>query len=798
MNENNRLKLQKGDRIRLFRSQDSSDEWEIIKEVGEGGSAICYEAVCGNKTGRLKEFYPWQYGGNMRMKRTASHQLLPFHPLKVKQFHGLCDVFAETYLKLEKAKKTNKNNEVLNNFVPPYEVLYGLDENGVRGSVYIWTPDDKQGIGFDTYLAEVRKNPDEFGWKKLYEIVCIFYTLTDCVRVLHEAGFLHLDLKPSNFLIPFTGGRELNTRTISLFDVNTLYDIDSSIPMIAGSKGTQAPEVRKGRADNRSDIYSIGGMLFQAVIVDENDDDLQGRYFDGLYEFIEYLVEHSTLLRGSDFAGDRYVRYWLKTILKKCLARNPASRYGCCEELMKDLEGLRTFLEYYGAKQSLDMTLGEAGCQADISVGDEKRNEPAEQRKNLLYSTEIRVPFSAHVAEYKMLELEQDCSIGIDFSYDFVQIAAAKEKEGFLVPLDKDGNTELSTAVYIQNGDILIGEEALALYKKDPAGGAKSMLSALKERKNLVVAGRSYPPLSFLFRLFKQIRQYLMDEWIGGIDKVTAVLALPVDIDAEEIDLICRIAAGYGIYIRRVIDRTAAIAAAAYKASDGMAEYGNILACLYDGDTFSAAAFDKRCDFDLKTRKTTVSLREIEIGFAQKVQAENCLDVLQDMISPVRFFPEKTAVIMKYSEKARWQIARQAEKKGFSVIPDFPEVLPCYGAMFLNDMMMMLHSEIPAVYCVCPFHIDVMTGSQLLGRIHCDRGYFSIDRPFHSEISFDLPDTEEVTEVHFLRKTFGGQEKVVASIGIPGSRYLCRKVYIQADIEQNHNMVFKIEVVEWS
>ena len=193
-----------------------------------------------------------------------------------------------------------------------------------------------------------------------------------------------------------------------------------------------------------------------------------------------------------------------------------------------------------------------------------------------------------------------------------------------------------------------------------------------------------------------------------------------------------------------------------------------------------------------------VSLLESEIGFAQKVQAENCLDVLQDMISPVNHFPEKTAVIMKYSEKARWQIARQAAKKGFSVIPDFPGMLPCYGAMLLNDMMRMLHSEIPAVYCVCPFHIDVMTGSQLLGRIHCDRGYFSTDRPFHSEISFDLPDTEEITEVRFLRRTFGGQEKVVASIGIPGSRYLYRKVYIQADIEQNHNMVFKIEVVEWS
>ncbi|MBQ5709100.1 MAG: hypothetical protein IIV62_03995, partial [Anaerotignum sp.] len=266
MNDEKRLQLQKGDKIRLFRSKDSSDVWEITDIAGEGGSAVCYEASCSGKNGRLKEFNPVYHKKGIPMKRTASNQLVPVHFLQQNRFSNLCSAFTEAYLKLERAKKADKDNEVLNNFIPPYEILYGLNEDGVRGSVYIWTPDDKQGIGFDTYLAAVRKNPDGFGWKKLYEIVCILYTLTDCVRALHGAGFLHLDLKPSNFLIPFTGGRELNTRTISLFDVNTLYDIDSSIPMIAGSKGTQAPEVRKGRADNRSDIYSIGGMLYQALV----------------------------------------------------------------------------------------------------------------------------------------------------------------------------------------------------------------------------------------------------------------------------------------------------------------------------------------------------------------------------------------------------------------------------------------------------------------------------------------------------------------------------------------------------
>ena len=231
MNDENRLQLQKGDCIRLFRNQDSSDLWEITDIVGEGGSAICYEAVCGPKMGRLKEFYPL-YGMEGMMKRTSSHHLVPSSRLTAKKFYSLCDGFTEAYLKLEQAKKMDKDNEVLNNFIPPYEILYGQSEGGVKGSVYVWTPDDKKGISFDDYLRKVRKcryRPVD-GWKKLYEVICILHTLTDCVRALHMAGFLHLDLKPSNFLIPYTGGKEINTSTISLFDVNTMYDINHPIP----------------------------------------------------------------------------------------------------------------------------------------------------------------------------------------------------------------------------------------------------------------------------------------------------------------------------------------------------------------------------------------------------------------------------------------------------------------------------------------------------------------------------------------------------------------------------------------
>ena len=114
--------------------------------------------------------------------------------------------------------------------------------------------------------------------------------------------------------------------------------------------------------------------------------------------------------------------------------------------------------------------------------------------------------------------------------------------------------------------------------------------------------------------------------------------------------------------------------------------------------------------------------------------------------------------------------------------------------MLLNEMMQMFQSEILQVDTAPPFDIHFQINGQerkwIVGKGHgllhqCEK------------ISFYLPPSEEFIEVRILRTAFGCQEKMIASVGIPSNRYLYRKVYIQTDIEHNHNMVFKIEVVEW-
>ena len=319
--------LAAGDRLRLSPIESAGTrEWVISGVEGRGGSAVCYRAHCGNKSGRLKEFYPQDQAVFLRGEDNLPVAVAP-------GADKLCREFCRAYDTLEQYKSQDAGAELLNNFLPAYEILRGGD------TVYIWTPDDKQGVSFEHYLHQAWKDPDRAPEHKLYNILHTVLTLTDCVRVFHRAGLLHLDIKPDNFLVLYDGQFNISPSHISLFDINTLCPMDGSYRIMAGTEGYFAPEVPRGKADNRSDIYSIGAMLLRALA----DPDV-GKYRKELYPMLDQLMATSPLLQASRINENVFLRHVLGGILKKCLAARPADRYTCCEELMTDLEQAITFL----------------------------------------------------------------------------------------------------------------------------------------------------------------------------------------------------------------------------------------------------------------------------------------------------------------------------------------------------------------------------------------------------------------------------------------------------------------------
>ena len=314
--------LGKNDNITI-RSNDGIDcTFVIEKIISSGGSSICYlaERLGTGEKGYLKEFIPSYYAQNEK----------------------------SAYLKAYKniAKARNNGDTLLNNFIPHTELFDVVD-----GGAYIWTPEPIDAINFKDYLGYTLIDPIDRCEQKLLNIIRIITTLSKCAYYLHETGFLCLDFKPENMAVE----KEINAESIN--DINaskiSYYDLDSFVmykeekiePM--GTPGYCAPEVKCGYADERSDIYSIGAILYNATIILMDE---EGRYYNDLfvdrkkYSHISNNVQDSFLIKNSIINSNEEIKALLISVLKKSLHFNPNKRYSNCLEMIADLEKITAML----------------------------------------------------------------------------------------------------------------------------------------------------------------------------------------------------------------------------------------------------------------------------------------------------------------------------------------------------------------------------------------------------------------------------------------------------------------------
>lgn len=119
-------------------------------------------------------------------------------------------------------------------------------------------------------LAQYLKSKSQLSPSQLLEVFC--QTL-DALSCAHENGLLHRDIKPSNIMI-MTDSQTKNLE-VKLLDFGIARDLESmeSKPLgltrtiqISGSAPYMSPEQCKGeRIDNRSDLYSVGCMLYECL-----------------------------------------------------------------------------------------------------------------------------------------------------------------------------------------------------------------------------------------------------------------------------------------------------------------------------------------------------------------------------------------------------------------------------------------------------------------------------------------------------------------------------------------------------
>ncbi|MCX7717179.1 MAG: protein kinase, partial [Candidatus Sumerlaeaceae bacterium] len=157
------------------------------------------------------------------------------------------------------------------------------------------------------------------------EIVSIVRSVCDALAYAHKQGIVHRDIKPANIMITHDGQVKVTDFGIAKFLLATA-DSTRSGSQILGTPLYMSPEqIRGDQVDERSDIYSLGAMLYEMI---------SGRppFWEGNIEY-HHLHTAPTPL-------DESVSPALASIVLKCLAKAPADRFQSIEELSVALMGV--------------------------------------------------------------------------------------------------------------------------------------------------------------------------------------------------------------------------------------------------------------------------------------------------------------------------------------------------------------------------------------------------------------------------------------------------------------------------
>jgi serine/threonine protein kinase len=146
------------------------------------------------------------------------------------------------------------------------------------------------------------------------------------LQYAHAQGTLHRDIKPANVILDYAG-----TAWVTDFGLAKAVEQDdlTATGKIIGTLRYMSPEQLRGKAEARSDLYSMGLTLYELATLQPaygNDDD----------KSIVEEITHGQPVRPRKINPD--IPADLETIILKCISRSPAERYSAASELVDDLQ----------------------------------------------------------------------------------------------------------------------------------------------------------------------------------------------------------------------------------------------------------------------------------------------------------------------------------------------------------------------------------------------------------------------------------------------------------------------------
>jgi serine/threonine-protein kinase len=281
----------------LFRPEDlvgkTIGQHRVVEKIGEGGMGVVFKAV------------------DMRLERTVALKIINPQALTGEETRN-------------RFLRESRAGAALNH--PNICTLYGADE--ADGVLFM----SMEFVDGPSLRAKIDERP-----LPLEEALDIAIQTCEGLKAAHQKGIVHRDIKPGNILIDRSG-------RVKILDFGLAQMLDLSQFTITGTvMGTPAymsPEqLQAGKADERSDIWALGVVLFEML---SGRLPFKNQSGQGLaYQIIHQEPEPLTALRSG-------LPIEIDQIVAKAMAKDPAERYQHVDDILVDLQVLKKKLPDLG------------------------------------------------------------------------------------------------------------------------------------------------------------------------------------------------------------------------------------------------------------------------------------------------------------------------------------------------------------------------------------------------------------------------------------------------------------------
>jgi serine/threonine protein kinase/tetratricopeptide (TPR) repeat protein len=246
------------------------------------------------------------------------------------------------------------NQDRMRRFVQEAKAAAALNHPNVAHVYEIGERDGLNFISMEYVDGKTLREKIHYEHTELRKLLKYLQQVAGGLAKAHAAGIVHRDLKPDNIMITRDGyakildfglaklieipGFGVEGETVS--DAQTVAQEPYSIPgRLMGTVGYLSPEQAQGKTgaiDFRSDIFSFGCMLFEAVTKHrpfEGESNVQALY--------KICYEPAPALKDFDSSASPE----LQKIVRRCLAKDPDERYQSIQDIALELKELRRELE---------------------------------------------------------------------------------------------------------------------------------------------------------------------------------------------------------------------------------------------------------------------------------------------------------------------------------------------------------------------------------------------------------------------------------------------------------------------